>query len=51
MKDKDVVCNRIIDKQLIHFLKGHKAKVSVMKYFIKYNRYRSIYFPSPANKS
>jgi hypothetical protein len=29
---------RIIDKQLIHFLKGHKAKVSVMKHFIKYNK-------------
>ena len=29
---------RIIDKQLIHYLKGHKTKVSVIKYFIKNNR-------------
>ena len=29
---------RIIDKQLIHYLKGHKAKVSVLKYFLKNNQ-------------
>ena len=28
---------RIVDKQLIHYLKGHKAIVSVIKYFIKNN--------------
>ena len=30
---------RIIDKQLIFYLKGHETKVSVIKYFIKNNNY------------
>ena len=30
---------RIIDKQLIRYLKGHEAIVSVIKYFIKNNNY------------
>lgn len=30
---------RIIDKQLIYYLKGHEAKISVIKYFIKNNIY------------
>ena len=30
---------RIIDKQLIFYLKGHETKISVIKYFIKNNNY------------
>ena len=41
---------RIIDKKLIYFLKGHKAKVSVIKYYMKHNNKNEYLFSCDEKK-
>ena len=41
---------RIIDKKLIYHLKGHKAKVSVIKYYMKHDNKKEYLFSCDENK-